>query len=223
MNARTEPEAPKSKFELLAAINVNPHIEKKNGLSYLSWAWALDQLLRQDPDAEWEYQEPKLFGETMMVYCTVTAFGKKRTAHLPVMDYKNQPIPSPNAFQINTAMQRALVKAIALHGLGLYIYAGEDLPEGAEKPETRESITPRAGAKERLTPEQIAKVDKVASTMVDWLNTGSIDDAVLTKENAGLDADETVYLWGQFDSKQRAAMKKAHDAMKMKQLAGSQA
>jgi hypothetical protein len=74
-----------------------------------------------------------MFGETMMVYCTVTAFGKPRTAHLPVMDYKNQPIPNPNAFQINTAMQRVLVKAIALHGLGLYIYAGEDLPEGEKQ------------------------------------------------------------------------------------------
>jgi hypothetical protein len=131
MNA--EVAIPKSKFEMLASINVNTHIEKKNGLSYLSWAWALDQLLRQDPDADWEYLEPKMFGETMMVYCTVTAFGKPRTAHLPVMDHRNQPIPNPNAFQINTAMQRVLVKAIALHGLGLYIYAGEDLPEGEKQ------------------------------------------------------------------------------------------
>jgi hypothetical protein len=87
----------------------------------------------------------------------------------------------------------------------------------------KENITPRAGAKERLTPEQIAKVDKVASAMLDWLQNGAIDDAVLTKENAGLDTDETVYLWDRFDSKQRAAMKKAHEAMKMKTMAGSQA
>jgi hypothetical protein len=99
----------------------------------------------------------------------------------------------------------------------------DDGNEAAKAAPARESITPRAGSKERLTPEQVTKVDKIASAMVDWLNTGSIDDAVLTKENAGLDADETVYLWGQFDSKQRSAMKKAHDAMKLKQLAGSQA
>jgi hypothetical protein len=93
----------------------------------------------------------------------------------------------------------------------------------AAKAAPRESITPRAGSKERLTPEQVAKVDKIASAMVDWLQSGAVDDAVLTKENAGLDPDETVYLWGQFDSRQRAAMKKAHEAMKLKQLAGSQA
>jgi len=68
-----------------------------------------------------------------MVFCTVTAFGKTMTAQLPVMDFRNKAIPNPDAFAVNTAMQRCMVKAIALHGLGLYIYAGEDLPE-AEKP-----------------------------------------------------------------------------------------
>lgn len=124
----SETEKPKSSFETLAAINVGAKIEKKNGLSYLSWAWALDTLMRADPNAHWDYPEPKMYGETMMVYCTVTAFDKQRTAHLPVMDYRNKPIPNPDAFAVNTAMQRCLVKAIALHGLGLYIYAGEDLP-----------------------------------------------------------------------------------------------
>ncbi len=122
-------------FERLAALNVNDHIEKKNGLSYLSWAWAWDQLLRQDATASYVYLEPKVFGgDTLMVYCTVTAFGLSRTAHLPVMDHRNKPIPAPDAFAVNTSMQRCLVKAIALHGLGLYIYAGEDLPL-AETPE----------------------------------------------------------------------------------------
>lgn len=120
-------------FARLAAINVGPHIEKKNNLSYLSWAWAWDQIMRQDPAASYAYGEPKIFGgETVMVYCTVTAFGVERTAHLPVMDHRNKPIPTPDAFAMNTAMQRCLVKAIALHGLGLYIYAGEDLPLGEE-------------------------------------------------------------------------------------------
>jgi hypothetical protein len=64
----------------------------------------------------------------MMVFCKVTAFGKSRTAQLPVMDFRNQAIPNPNAYQVNTAMQRCLAKAISLHGIGLYIYAGEDLP-----------------------------------------------------------------------------------------------
>lgn len=119
-------------FAELAAINVGKHIEKKGNLSYLSWAWAVDQLLRADPTANWTYGEPIRWGDTVMVVCTVTAFGTSRTMQLPVMDHRNKAIPNPDAFAVNTAMQRCLVKAIALHGLGLYIYAGEDLPLGEE-------------------------------------------------------------------------------------------
>ena len=115
-------------YKDLRQINVSQHIEKKNGLSYLSWSWALDQLLQLDDSATWEYLEPKRFGDSMMVFCKVTAFGKSRTAQLPVMDFRNQAIPNPNAYQVNTAMQRCFAKAISLHGIGLYIYAGEDLP-----------------------------------------------------------------------------------------------
>lgn len=115
-------------YEKLASINVGKHIEKKNNLSYLSWAWAVDQLLRADPSATWSYGEPARWDSTVMVFCTVTAFGKAMTAQLPVMDHRNKAIPNPDAFAVNTAMQRCLAKAIALHGLGLYIYAGEDLP-----------------------------------------------------------------------------------------------
>jgi hypothetical protein len=127
-----------SKFAELAKINVNEHTEKKNGLTYLSWAWAVDQLLRQDETASWEYRfsndKPYVqIGETCMVFCTVRAFGVERTAQLPVMDHRNKAIPNPDAFQVNVAMQRCLAKAIALHGIGLYIYAGEDLPEGVKE------------------------------------------------------------------------------------------
>ena len=115
-------------FKELRQINVGQHIEKKNGLSYLSWSWALDQLLHLDDAATWEYLDPKRFGDTLMVFCRVTAFGKSRTAQLPVMNFRNQAISNPNAYDVNTAMQRCLAKAISLHGIGLYIYAGEDLP-----------------------------------------------------------------------------------------------
>jgi len=120
----------KNHFVELAGINVNEHVEKKANLSYLSWAWAVDQLMRADSQANWVFHEPVMFGETMMVSCTVTAFGKPMTMHLPVMDHRNQAIKTPDAFQVNKNMMRCLVKAIAVHGLGLYIYAGEDLPEG---------------------------------------------------------------------------------------------
>jgi hypothetical protein len=115
-------------FKELRQINVGQHIEKKNGLSYLSWSWALDQLLQLDDAATWEYLDPKRFGDTLMVFCRVTAFGKSRTAQLPVMNFRNQAISNPNAYDVNTAMQRCLAKAISLHGIGLYIYAGEDIP-----------------------------------------------------------------------------------------------
>jgi hypothetical protein len=118
----------------LATINVNDHTEKKGGLTYLSWAWAVDQLLRRDPDASWDYRcwndQPVciLHDGTAMVCCTVTVGGRSKTVWLPVMDNKNRAIVGPDAFAINSAMQRALVKGIAMCGLGLYIYAGEDVP-----------------------------------------------------------------------------------------------
>lgn len=125
-----------SNYVELAKINVNDKVEKKQKFSYLSWAWAVDTLMRADPTANWEYREPVTFPDgTMMVFCTVTAFGVARTMQLPVINHSNKPITNPNAFDINTSMQRCLVKAIALHGLGLYLYAGEDLPPDEGKPE----------------------------------------------------------------------------------------
>lgn len=113
----------------LRKINVNEHTEKKGKFTYLSWAWAVDQLLQKDPLATWDYQSPMAFGDTLMVFCSVTAFGKTMTAQLPVLNAQNKAIANPDAFAVNTAMQRCLAKAIALHGIGLYIYAGEDIPD----------------------------------------------------------------------------------------------
>ena len=206
------------KYEDLAKVNVNEHIEKKNNLSYLSWAWALDYMIRLDENAEWEYREwdgrPFLVlpDSTCMVACSVTFGGRKRTATLPVMDHRNKAIQNPDAFQINTAMQRAFVKAIALHGLGLYIYAGEDLPEG-EKPATPSApITPTTGAKDALNAQELAEVDKVVSKVTDWMTAGSVSDAVMELENSGLSNEQRIYLWTFFDSRARAAMKKEHKA-----------
>lgn len=121
-----------SKYLELRNVDVSDKVEKKNGLSYLSWAWAVDTLLQRDPTATWSYGQPVMFGETVMVFCTVNAFGKSMTAQLPVMDYRNKAIPNPDAFAVNTAMQRCLAKAIALHGLGLSLYVGEDLWDDIE-------------------------------------------------------------------------------------------
>lgn len=126
-------EVSKNHYVELAKIDVGEHIEKKGKFSYLSWAWAVDVLRRHDPSATWE--TIRFNGMPFMktecgyfVEVAVTVQGITLSQIHPVLDNNNKPIVQPNAFQINTSIQRCLVKAIALHGLGLYIYAGEDLP-----------------------------------------------------------------------------------------------
>jgi len=119
----------KSKFQELRTLDVSKYVEKKGQFNYLAWAHCADILLQHDPSATWEYDEPQIFNETMMVFCTVHAFGKSMKAQLPVMNYKNQAIKNPDAMAVNTAMQRCLAKAVALHGIGLYIFQGEDLAD----------------------------------------------------------------------------------------------
>ena len=125
----------KEAINKLLSTNVNNHTEKKNNLTYLSWAWAWAEALKADEDATYKVE---MFGDkcymdingTAMVFVTVTMFRKPVTCQLPVMDYKNKAILNPDAFAVNTAIMRCMTKALSLHGLGLYIYAGEDLPEG---------------------------------------------------------------------------------------------
>ena len=119
----------------LLSKNVNEHTEKKMNLTYLSWAWAWAEALKADPNATYKIE---MFGDkcymdingTAMVFVTVTMFRKPVTCQLPVMDFRNKAIVDADAFAVNTAIMRCMTKALSLHGLGLYIYAGEDLPEG---------------------------------------------------------------------------------------------
>lgn len=127
----------KSSFARLSGINVNDHVEKKGQFSYLSWPYAVAQLRLADPNATWEVRRfdglPFLRTEAgYFVEVAVTVEGVTLSQIHPVLDSKNRPIPEPTVFDLNTSLQRCLVKAIALHGLGLYIYAGEDLPTPAE-------------------------------------------------------------------------------------------
>jgi hypothetical protein len=124
-------------FATLNAINVSAHVEKKGGFSYLSWPFAVAQLRLADPTATWEVRRfnglPYLATDAgVFVEVAVTVQGVCLSQIHPVLDGRNRPLMAPDAFQINTSIQRALVKAIALHGLGLYIYAGEDLPQPAQ-------------------------------------------------------------------------------------------
>lgn len=117
-----------NQFAKLAKIDVGNKIERKGRFNYLSWSYAVEQLMQHDPKANWVIHEPRFYGQQVMVSCTVTAFDKPIFMWLPVMNNNNQAINNPSVTDINKAQMRCLVKAIACHGLGLYIYAGEDLP-----------------------------------------------------------------------------------------------
>lgn len=136
----------------LLSINVNSHTEKKGNLTYLSWAWAWAEVLKVDPMATWVVhtygpqgsEQPCMWiGETAMVHTSVTVKGLRRECMLPVMDHKNNALKSPDARKVSDAIMRCMTKAISMHGLGLYIYAGEDLPEGEEpeKPAPKPTVT----------------------------------------------------------------------------------
>ena len=128
------------RFNELYSLNVNEKTEKKNNLTYLSWAWAWAEFKKAYPDANYEivknpdglpFFESK---EGYMVYTKVTADGLTYEMWLPVMDYKNKALQgNATMFDVNKTIMRCLTKNLAMFGLGLYIYAGEDLPEGEEQ------------------------------------------------------------------------------------------
>ena len=136
-------------FVTLNNINVNDHAEKKNGKTYLSWAWAWAEVKKLFPTATYTIYENAngcfyhTDGKTCWVKTGVTINGLEHIEYLPVMDYRNASIAleKVTSFDVNTAIQRSLTKAVARHGLGLYIYAGEDLPEAEQQqPEATQKI-----------------------------------------------------------------------------------
>lgn len=191
----------------LLELNVQDHVEKKNGLTYLSWAWAWAEALKADPTATFHVDTfQRADGTTIpymdingtgMVWVRVTMFGKEMSCFLPVMDHRNKPIQNPDSFQVNTAIMRCMTKCLALHGLGLYIYAGEDLPEqeGKPEPEKKPAATPpppppKVPAKAEGEPGrwQITIKAKPDATPTDWVNLIS-EAAVACLEQAESQAD----------------------------------
>ena len=156
-------------FIELNKIDVNDKIEKKNGLSYLSWAYAWGELKKRFPNATYKIYENTLptgyvvnyftDGKTSYVKTSVTVNDIEHIEELPVMDYRNKSIPleAMTSFDVNKAIQRSLTKAVARHGLGLYIYAGEDLPEQEQKEEAPKKAEPKPNVDnvEFATKEQI--------------------------------------------------------------------
>jgi hypothetical protein len=121
----------KTIWQTLSKVDVSKHIEKKGGLSYLSWSWAWSTLMEYYPQATYEIIPDVVLPDgTVHVWVSVSIEQHSRVMWLPVMDNRNNAIKNPDARKVSDARMRCLVKCIAMFGLGLYIYAGEDLPDG---------------------------------------------------------------------------------------------
>jgi hypothetical protein len=191
----------------LLKLNVQDHVEKKNGLTYLSWAFAWAEALKADPTATFHVDTfqradgttiPYMdINGTAMVWVRTTLFSKEMTCMLPVMDHRNKPIQNPDAFQVNTAIMRCLTKCLAMHGLGLYIYAGEDLPEDdgvvpPPKPKAEKPPAPTSKPPAKMEGEagrfQITVTTKPDATNTDFINMVS-EAAVVALEQATSQAE----------------------------------
>ena len=172
-------EKKKSVFERLSAINVNEHVEKKKDLKYLSWAWAWSATKRECPDATYKVLDTD-YDESLgfMCHTTVTIEGETLEMWLPVMDGANKSmlkrsytystrfgdktVESATTFDINKTMMRCLVKNLAMFGMGIYIYANEDLPEG----ETTATVKPDAPKKPET--EEVKKITQLEKGTANW-------------------------------------------------------
>ena len=165
-------------FETLNSINVNDKTEKKNGLTYLSWAYAWSAIKTVDPKATYTIYENAdgwfyhTDGKTAWVKTGVTVDGIEHIEYLPVMDYRNKSIPADSitSFDVNKAIQRSLTKACARHGLGLYIYAGEDLPD------TPKAVDIDLETTIADTPEAVDKLTKMIATLEKMGATAFMDE-----------------------------------------------
>ena len=183
-----------SVFETLRKVDVSQFTEQKGQFTYLSWADAVNELLNYYPEATWQVRHnhdgwpyfPCPAGAFVEVELTIE--GVTRLQVHPVLDHKNKPISEPDSFQVNTAIQRCLAKAISLHGLGLYIYRGEDLPD------VQHRFKP--GEKEEITKQ--------------------VKDALFNGDEVGLkqvldeysQPEEKMAVWALFTSKERDSIKK---------------
>lgn len=191
----------------LLKINVSSYVEKKNGLSYLSWANAWAEALKADPLATWTChtfgapgnEVPYMsVGKSAMVHVSVILKGIRRDCMLPVMDHRNKAISDPDAFQVNTAIMRCLAKAIGMHGLGLYLYAGEDVPQVVDQETTADKA-------------RLRELEEIATYMVDCHRAGEDMKAIdiWYADDTFRDNEERLHVWGFLkpESKLRSAIK----------------
>ena len=196
----------KEVWETLSKVDCSEHIEKKMNLSYLSWAWAWGVLMEHYADAQLTFQaftdQDGIMRDAMFypdgsasVHVTVSIGDLARSMWLPVMDYKNNAISNPSARQISDAKMRCLVKAIALFGLGHYIYAGEDLPT-QDKKETKEN----SGSADAFNNQGFVELVDVfiqdcesVKSLEDFFKTNKEEFRRIKKEDEGREEKERLY------------------------------
>ncbi len=140
-------------WNTLSSVDCNEHTDKKGNLTYLSWAWAWGILMEHFADAVFEFGENEDHADgSMTVHCTVTIGSCQRSLGLPVMDYKNSAIKTPNARDISDNKMRCLTKTLALFGLGHYIYAGEDTVHAGSNEQTVKAQNKAAVATKKTPP-----------------------------------------------------------------------
>ena len=156
----------KEVWDTLSKVDVNEHTDEKQGLTYLSWAWAWGIMMKHYPEFEFSFYESEdnlpyvsLPDGSAEVRCTVTIGNLSRTQSLP-LSVGFKPIINPNAFQINTAKQRCLTKCLGIYGLGHYIYAGEDLPQEDNSP-VKKKTKPAPKKQEAVAVEDIPQEEPV--------------------------------------------------------------
>ena len=160
----------KSVWATLSAIDCSAHIEKKGQLSYLSWAWAWQTLMEHYPDSTYEYGAPAgMTNDTAEVNVAVTVQGVTHRMWLPVMDNRNKSIVNPTTRDVSDSRMRCLVKCIAMFGLGIYIYAGEDLPES-----TKTEVVSEEQAAEIKAMLELSKAD--VKQFLKYFKADSVDN-----------------------------------------------
>ena len=186
----------KTVWDTLSALDVSKHVQKKMNLSYLSWAWAWGELMNIYPESEYEFRLDEPIPEGgYEVFCDLTIKdgdkSLRRHIWLPVMDYKNNAIVKPTVSDLSDTRMRCLVKAMAMCGLGHYIYAGEDLPSKDKQP------------MKRVNRQQVQEY------MVAMLAALDNEDATGMKQlmDELRDTPEQMEVWKLFNTKQKTAMK----------------
>ena len=186
-----------STFHILNKIDVKKYTKKKGAYNYLSWCFAVRELKKACPTARWgvtKAEDGSPFFETQCGYFVevwVDVDGISLSQIHPVLDNRNNPIEKPNAFEINTSLQRALAKAIALHGLGLYIFAGEDLPDSKLDESLIKRITNLA--EKTKDTDVMQKIDEgISSGKINKTNITSYEARILDliKERENSDSNE---------------------------------